>query len=161
MTERRIYLMRHGLAEDIAPSRRDADRRLLEEGRRRIERTFAAIKRLDLQVDLLASSPRLRCIETADVLAQSIRPQRREIWPELDCDVDEIALAARIDAESAGTSVMLVGHQPDCSAILSGWLCGRADAFSIKFRKGAIACVRVESLLPAGRATLEFFLPPL
>ncbi len=161
MAERRIYLVRHGVAEDIAPSGRDVDRRLTEDGRRRLERTLERMRRLDVSIDLLVSSPRVRAVQTADVLAAGLSPVRREIWSDLDCGVDQLALSARIDAEPPGRSVMLVGHQPDCSALLSYWLCGRPTAFPSKFRKGAIACVQADALPPAGRATLEFFLPPL
>ncbi len=161
MAERRIYLVRHGVAEDIAPSGRDADRRLTEEGRRRLEHTLERMRRLEVSIDILVSSPRVRAVQTADVLATVLPPARREIWSELDCGVDEIALSARIDAEPPGRSIMLVGHQPDCGALLAYWLCGRATAFPSKFRKGAIACVQADALPPVGRATLEFLLPPL
>ena len=33
-----LYLLRHGIAEDRAPSGRDADRRLTEEGRDKLRR---------------------------------------------------------------------------------------------------------------------------
>jgi phosphohistidine phosphatase len=158
MSERRIYLVRHGEAEDVSRTGRDRDRVLTAEGHSRMRRAGRGLARIDAQPTLLVSSPLVRARETADELAGSFPRARREVWDELVPGVDENALSQRLERDAAGDDVMLVGHEPDFGELLSYWLTGSRDGFRTRFRKGAVACLRAGMLPPQGRATLEWML---
>lgn len=158
MAQRRIYLVRHGVAEDYSDSGRDFDRRLTAEGREKMERAGAGLAALGVEVDLLVSSPLVRAIQTADALAPAYPSVRREVWDELACGVDEIALTARVEEVDAGTNVMLVGHEPDIGEILAYWLTGRTSGFYTRVRKGSVSCIVAGSLPPNGNTMLEWMM---
>jgi phosphohistidine phosphatase len=158
MSERRIYLVRHGEAEDVSHTGRDRDRALTSDGRSRTRRAARGLARLDAVPTLLASSPLVRARETADEIAASFPRARREVWDELSPGVDESALTDRLERLAAADDVMLVGHEPDFGELLAYWLTGSRSGFRTRFRKGAIACLRAGMLPPQGRATLEWML---
>ena len=108
----RLYVMRHGPAEDRAPSGRDADRKLTGDGRARVRRVAE-----ELRDDLAGAPPRvlasplLRARETAEIVAELLGSAAPEIRDELALDAD---LPLRLVAELAavGEDVLLVGHAP-------------------------------------------------
>jgi len=158
MPPRRIYLVRHGVAEEFSESGRDADRRLTDDGRAKMARAARALLELEVQVDLLVSSPLVRAIQTADEIAHALPAGRREVWEELVCGVDEVALTARLDEVEATANVLLVGHEPDIGEILAYWLTGRTGGFHTRVRKGSVSCLSAASLPPDGRATFEWMM---
>ncbi len=158
MSERRIYLVRHGEAEDVSSTGRDRDRALTPDGHVRTRRAARGLARLEAVPALLVSSPLLRARETADEIATVLSRARREIWDELSPGVDEYALVARIEGANPREDVMLVGHEPDLGELLAYFLTGSRSGFRTRFRKGAVACVRAGMPPPQGRATLEWML---
>ena len=111
MPNRKIYLLRHGKAESTSATGRDFDRSLTGEGRDILRASARGMVALGVEIDLLVSSPLVRAVQTADELAPAFAGVRREVWDELACGVDEIALAAgstsiRVSADSCwwGTS---------------------------------------------------------
>jgi len=156
MPERRVYLVRHAIAEEVAKSGRDDDRELTPDGRKKMARAAKGLVALGVEVDLLVSSPLVRAVQTADEIAEKLPKVRRDVWPELANGGDERALAARVE-ETSGANVMLVGHEPDLGRTLSYWLTGRPDDFATYVRKGSVACLLAGGLPPHGRATLEWF----
>ncbi len=158
MAQRRIYLARHGVAEDFSASGRDFDRRLTDEGRERMRRAGRGLATLGVDVELLVSSPLVRAVETADEVAGSLMPQRREVWEELSCGVDEIALTVRLEEALTSGSVFLVGHEPDIGELFAYWLTGRRGAFHTRVRKGSVSFLTAHSLPPDGRATFEWMM---
>ncbi|MDG2308811.1 MAG: phosphohistidine phosphatase SixA [Candidatus Binatia bacterium] len=158
MPQRRIYLVRHGVAEDYSDSGRDFDRRLTTEGHDKMARVARGLAELEVSVDLLVSSPLIRAIETADGLAAEFSGARREVWDELACGVDEIAFTARLAEVDPGANVMLVGHEPDIGELLAYWLTGRMGGFYTRVRKGSVSCLQAGSLPPDGAATFEWMM---
>ena len=73
MAQRRIYLVRHGVAEDDSDSGRDFDRHLTPEGQEKMARAAVGLRTLGVEVDVLVSSPLVRAIETADEIVARLR----------------------------------------------------------------------------------------
>src|ERR1051325_10335897 len=65
----RLYIMRHGPAEDAAPSGRDFDRSLSESGRARTTAVARELERRDERPVRILSSPLRRAVQTADIVA--------------------------------------------------------------------------------------------
>ncbi len=113
-----LYLVRHGEAERLAAS--DADRPLTDRGLLQAQRAAA---RIAVNRCLLLHSPYRRAVETADVIARHIGPQRQELadWliPSASAVAAERALAdLEPEAERFG-AVILVSHNPLVSQLLA------------------------------------------
>ncbi len=158
MSERRIYLVRHAIAEDRAGSGRDADRALTREGRRKMKRAARGLAAQGVRPSLILMSPLVRARETAEIVTEALAGVDLELCEALAPGVDEASITELLERRSPSGSVMLVGHEPDMGELLAFWLCGRVGAFQTRFRKGAVACLLAGMLPPHGRATLEWLL---
>ena len=113
----RLYVMRHGPAEDRAPSGRDFDRQLTPSGRevvRRVARAFQTVRAASLAAPLrILTSPRVRARETATIVRGAIVPipSDLELHDALGGE-ESIPLALITAAAAAGLDTLLVGHQP-------------------------------------------------
>ena len=70
-----LYLMRHGLAvEPGSPGfKMDADRALTHKGRRQLRKIARAMKGMELEFDLILSSPFVRARQTAEIVAATLK----------------------------------------------------------------------------------------
>lgn len=114
----KLYLMRHGPAEDEADSGVDADRALTASGRERVRNVAKALIEAKESPREILTSPLVRAVQTAEVVAivagvAQLRV-RREVGPGGDC-----ARLARFLSASGRKRAMLVGHEPDLSDLLS------------------------------------------
>ncbi|WP_433928062.1 phosphohistidine phosphatase SixA [Sorangium cellulosum] len=109
-----LYVMRHGPAEDRAPSGRDADRRLTPEGRERVQRVANELRRVRGGAPLarVLASPLARARETAAIAAPICGAPEVELADELALDAGlPLALVAAL--ARGGADALLVGHQPN------------------------------------------------
>lgn len=111
----RLYVMRHGPAEDRAPSGRDFDRALTPAGRAVVTRAAALLAERHAgrpgPAPRVVVSPLRRAQETAALVAAHLGAPEPATHDELGADfgVPE-ALVASLRAE--GADALLVGHQP-------------------------------------------------
>ena len=150
----KVYLMRHGPAEDYASSGRDFDRVLTAAGRERVRRVTEKLIERGETPRAIFSSPLARALQTAEVVAAMAPPAeavavRREIAPGGDAQglIKELQLAE-------AKRIMLVGHEPDIS-----WLCSQllSGEWSGGFEKAMVVGLR----LKIGEPTeLRFVLEP-
>ncbi|HTZ53020.1 MAG TPA: phosphohistidine phosphatase SixA [Spirochaetia bacterium] len=152
-----VYFLRHGDAgAKDRWSGRDEERPLTPEGAARIEREAAALAAFALPVELIFTSPLVRARQTAEIAAR--RLSLRDV---LKVDgrlkpgfgMDELASLLQ---DCRGTkALMLVGHEPDFSTIISACIGGG----SVEVKKGGVARVDIES--PASlRGVLVWLVPP-
>lgn len=158
MPERRIYLVRHAIAEDRSASGRDADRALTREGRKKMKRAARGLAALEIGEPTILTSPLLRARETADFLVEALPGAKLEVCDLLAPGVDANVLAAFLERHPSAGAVMLVGHEPDMGELVARWLTGARSGFATRFRKGAVACLIAGMLPPQGRATLDWFM---
>ncbi|AKT38628.1 SixA phosphatase family protein [Chondromyces crocatus] len=125
----RLYVMRHGPAEDRSATGRDADRALTAEGKGRVQAVALHLQgqRGSTSTLRILSSPLRRARETAEIMAGVLQEAERvgasELGPELR---EELALDAdlpqtlRLASEALGTGVdtLLVGHAPTVDHLL-------------------------------------------
>jgi phosphohistidine phosphatase len=121
MSERRIYIVRHAIAEDFAASGRDEDRALTPEGRKKMKRAARGLVALGIAPARLLSSPLVRAQQTSVVLVEGYPQVEIETCDLLAPGVDEHALTRLLNGRYAGADVMLVGHEPDLGELLSFW----------------------------------------
>lgn len=127
-----IYLIRHATAE-AAGEGGDATRRLTERGLREAEEAGRALRKRDVSVGRVLSSPLMRARETAERIASSFEPPLPvDIRPGLTSgaspqDYLDVVRGSEFPA------IALVGHMPDLGVFL-GVLTGQ----SLSFRPASI-----------------------
>lgn len=152
--------MRHGVAEEAGDGD-DRGRRLTPRGRRRIERATAGLQALGLTFDAIVTSPLPRAAETAAIVAAGLpdAPAPRELEAlEPDVPAADTLRALRLFARSR--DVLLVGHEPNLSQLLSLLLTGSSDGAALAMKKGGCAAVELTALVPGGGTTLRWLLAP-
>lgn len=156
---RTIYLLRHGIAEDPRPGLDDEDRRLTPEGKRKMTRAAAGLKRLGLEPDVVLSSPLRRAVETATIAARVLRPDRPiQIHPPLAPGHSPEQIVRGLDEFASARHLVLVGHEPTMGQLVSYLLTGSTGLMSVDFKKGAMAAIYVAAIPPRGRGSLGWFM---
>jgi phosphohistidine phosphatase len=153
-----LYIIRHAWAGSYGDPAwpDDFERPLTAEGSLRFAQVVRALAQRGFAPQLVATSPLVRCRQTAEVVARQTPLGPRVV--ELDAlvpgsDLAE-ALAWTVGAADGLEQVAWVGHAPDVG-ILAGALIGDATA-GIHFAKGAVAAIRFEEAPEAGGGELRW-----
>lgn len=135
----RLYLMRHGPAGFHGEWTADDDLRpLTPKGRDAVEAVAEQLARIAVEVDCILTSPLTRALQTAEIVASRLGASKLvEIDPRLGPGFDTEALVGILAEHSSASALMLVGHEPDFSGIVSALIGGGA----IDYKKGAVARV--------------------
>ena len=172
----KLYVMRHGPAQDDSPSGRDADRALTPAGRDRVAKVAEALLGQGEALFSILSSPLVRAVETAEIVADVTHLSRRareekkalragatggiETRRELGMGTEKLALLAEL-VRAGRKRVMIVGHEPDLSMLVVS-LVGKQLAAGMG--KGMVVGVKLTAdPRVAGlefRSTLRFVLEP-
>ena len=140
-----LYVVRHGIAVEEGLDGRDASRPLSSKGRRRFQKAAKAFGRLGRKLDLVLTSPLVRAVQTAEILAGATRHGEVAVLEELDPAVEAAELLEAL-AKRVGKSktVALVGHEPQLSSVLAALSGVSQESFDLK--KGAIVRLDVAAL---------------
>jgi phosphohistidine phosphatase len=154
-----VYIVRHGIAEDGEAGMPDGSRALTDKGRRRFRKTARAFARLGHELDLILTSPLVRAVQTAEILAGAVEHRAVAVLEELDPKFEVAALrtAAAKRARKA-TAIALVGHEPQLSGAIAAF-CG-VDAADLDLKKGAIVRLDLKKLDDKGPADGRWWLKP-
>jgi phosphohistidine phosphatase len=153
--ELELYLLRHAHAGDSSKwDGLDSERPLSQKGRRQAERLGAFLADRGFAPDAIVTSPKLRARQTAELVADAIG---------IAVHVDD-RLAGSLDPEMVGaitehvggTSIVLVGHDPDFSELLAAL----SGAEYLPMRKGTLARVDMGLPVQANGGVLRWLLPP-
>lgn len=156
-----IIFLRHapaGEREDWAGTGRpDSERPLTMDGRKRAREAAKGLARFIETADLVATSPWARAKETAEIMAKALGAPLVE---------SNFLLPHRSPASLAGwlsgldgQRVILVGHEPHLSKVIS-WLMTGSAAHAIVGLKKAQALLLDTKKASAGSAVLLWSLPP-
>lgn len=156
-----LFLMRHGVALDMeeAGVKRDADRPLSTDGRRKTHEVARAMKAMELEFDRIISSPLLRARDTAAIVAEELKSKKRlDLSDVLKPGCDPGSVVGLLKGAMV-RRVLLVGHEPDLSAVVSRFTTG-GDRLNVCFKKAGLCKLTVEALRDGHCATLEWLLTP-
>jgi phosphohistidine phosphatase len=145
-----IHLLRHGIAAAIGQENnfRDEQRALTPEGIAKMRQAAHGLKRLQVNFDVIASSPLIRARQTAEIVAEALKfCQPLDEWDELVPEGAIDAVLRRLHDFRECRSVLLVGHQPSIGCIASYLVFGDARV-SLPFKKGAVFCVQASDPPP-------------
>ena len=160
----KLYLLRHSNATERGSGKSAADdtqRPLTSAGRKKMAKIMRALRNLDLQVDLIFSSPYLRASETAVIAQDSLHMKNDQLilTKQLAPLGDSEQLIAEINSHDPIDNVLLVGHEPELSELTSLLISGE-PSISITLKKGGICCLSTDALIAGKCATLEWLLNP-
>jgi phosphohistidine phosphatase len=130
----------------------DEVRALAPRGRKRARRVARALARLGVSRPRVLHSPRLRALETADILLKRLGGEG------VACaalgEPPSPALLTRI----AGERVVIVGHEPWLGQLLAGLVVGMPRATRFRLKKAGLAWLEGEAR--PGGMRLRALLPP-
>ena len=154
-----IYVLRHGVATErgAAGYRRDSDRPLTKEGDEKMHQIAEAMLGMELKFDLILSSPYTRAEQTARIVANEL-DEEVTFTEALIPDGSPISLIAEINDEKP-QRLLLVGHEPDLSRLISVLVTGGGDAV-IDLKKGGLCKLTSDKLVFGQCATLNWLLTP-
>jgi phosphohistidine phosphatase len=158
-----LFVLRHGIAitrgDPGYPL--DSDRPLTAKGIKRMRRIANGMRRLQVRFDLILSSPYIRALETAFVVAreygigQALQTNvclKPEVLPE------EVIRTLK-GSYSAPRRIIIVGHEPQLSALVSTLTSGSASARPL-LKKGGLCKLEVDRIQVGKFATLLWLLTP-
>jgi phosphohistidine phosphatase len=126
-----LILWRHADAEDAAPGKPDAERRLTAKGEKQAKRMAAwLVKRLPDDARVVAS-PAKRAQQTARALTRHFATDAA-----IGTSAGPQSLLKAAGWPAAGGTVVIVGHQPTLGEAAALALTGKAAEWSV--RKGAL-----------------------
>jgi phosphohistidine phosphatase len=157
-----LYALRHGEAGKRIPSgSRDSERALTITGREEVGEIARALAKLDVKFDFIGTSPLKRSSQTAEIVAKALRTKNGNVeeWSELKPEGRRTDLYRRLSQFKAESSVLVVGHEPYLSTMISEIAFGNGTG-SIVLKKAGLAKLTVTSFQPKIKGELRWLLTP-
>ena len=157
-----LLILRHGIALDRNSPEAvdDATRPLTPKGKKRLARIAEQLLKLGYAFDWIVTSPLVRAAETAEIVAAAQKPK-----PPVDVCAALRPGGSREDVlgflakHPERKRVVLVGHEPDLSA-LAGWLIGAGRGANLEFKKGGCCLIEYDGLPERYSGRLVWWLTP-
>ena len=148
----RVIFIRHGSTEPGRNGKSDAARELTEAGKEEIRTTAKALRKIGVSLERVFTSPLVRAIQTARILAKvhrSAEPEKAGFLAPPG-HVAELRTTLRNCLEKGVSTVGLVGHAPSLNELLSETVVGRPD-IGVSLSKAGAACVELSPDENGGR----------
>ena len=159
----RILIIRHGIAEDreafAKSAQDDALRPLTKEGLKKMRKVARGLAQVVPKVDVIASSPLVRAVQTAELVSQAFDGVRAVQIAALSPRKPPAQLLEWLNAHPPDAVVALVGHEPHLSTFSCWLLTGLQESF-ITLKKGGAVLIEAANPVTAGRAKLLWSAKP-
>lgn len=132
-----VYLVRHGEAKS---EYEDPERPLADKGRSDVSILAEYVATLGLRISKIYHSERLRAKQTAEIFYQKLKPKDGLEQVKALTPYDDIQGALKI-IENAEEPIMIVGHLPHLSKLLSALVAGEQNKELVEFDAGGIVCI--------------------
>ena len=154
-----LYLVRHAIAAERGSEWPDDTKRpLTERGIGRFKEEVKGLRRVDVQVDEIFTSPLLRAKQTAELLAAGLEGKPPvKVLDTLAPGHTATSVMSSLAKVARRRRIALVGHEPDLGE-LAAHLIGAGRA--LPFKKGGICRIDVGSLTSRRAGALVWFVPP-
>jgi len=139
-----IYILRHGKAVERSQNiTSDSKRSLTEAGKKEMDCISNAIKNFEIEFDVIISSPLVRAKQTAETALKNVKSKKKSvvIWDELKPEINVMQTIKKLATLNPTSSILLVGHEPHLSSLISQIISG-SDNANISLKKGGFAHVR-------------------
>jgi len=128
------YLVQHGEAK---PESENPERPLTDKGRSEVLLVACHAAEIGIEVSKMLHSGKLRAKQTADILAQHLHP-RDGVHEMAGLSPMDPAEPARAIIEDLKKPMMIVGHLPHLSRLLSLLVTGNPEMEVVRFQMGGI-----------------------
>jgi phosphohistidine phosphatase len=159
---RRILIVRHAIAMERVEAAEAgidyAERPLTKDGWRKMKEIAEGLRPWVPELHLVATSPWLRAVQTAEILAGAYDAKVKEnalLLPDQGHD----ELLAWIGQVSDKKQLAIVGHEPSLSR-WAGWVLTGRDAALFPLKKGGACLIEFADALLPGQATLSWLMTP-
>jgi phosphohistidine phosphatase len=158
-----LYLLRHGIAVDPGAHgcKNDSERPLIPKGERRLRAAATAMEKLELSFDLILSSPFVRARQTAEIVAEELKLKKLLKFSDdlVPGGNSKGLIHALNELKPEPENLLLVGHEPSLSRLISLLVSGDADA-AIEMKKGGLCKLEAGELRHGRCARLAWLLTP-
>ncbi len=157
-----LYVMRHGLAVTRGSVRfsDDAQRPLVPEGKERMREIAEGLKQVGFEVVWVVSSPLVRALETAGIIAESLTSSAPvDVCEAMRPGGSPEDLITFLAKRPSRTRVLVVGHEPDLSE-LAARLIGAGSHANLAFKKGGCCMISFDEFPPKNPGQLVWWLTP-
>ena len=155
----KIYILRHGIAEEGHAGQPDSERALTPEGKKKLRNVLRTAAAAGIIPSLILTSPYRRALQTAQLAAEALNykgdllqikalepaSSARAVWDEIRAHKDQ-------------PEILLSGHEPLFSGLTAFLL--NCPNLQIDFKKGAIACVEIDRFAAEPHGVLKWLLTP-
>lgn len=146
-----LYFLRHGEADWPGWTKQDDERPLTDFGKKEVRQVAKFLNRLKVKPDLIVTSPLPRALQTAEVAAEELKTKlRQDEAIEPGFGISELSTVLKRHRSKA---LMLVGHEPDFSSVISALTGG-----FVKMSKAGVALIDIDPETEKGR--LLWLFPP-
>jgi phosphohistidine phosphatase len=155
----KLYLVRHGIAEDGHQGLPDEERQLTPEGRTKLKEIFRLARGAGVQPALILSSPLVRAVQTAEIAARELGYKNAiEQVRSLSPDANPRETWEDIRVHKTESELLLTSHNPLCAS-LAGYLLGTPE-LNVDYKKGAIMRIDFDSFGTEPHGVLRWFAVP-
>jgi phosphohistidine phosphatase len=154
-----LYLVRHAIAAERGSEWPDDTKRpLTERGVSRFKEEVKGLRRLDVEIDEIFTSPLIRARQTAELLAAGLEGKPSvKVLDTLAPGHTSAAVLSQLAKVAKRRRVALVGHEPELGE-LAAHLIGAGRALA--FKKGGLCRIDVGSLTTRRAGSLVWFVTP-
>jgi len=132
----KLYLIQHGMA---LSEEKDPAKPLSPEGKEETQRTAEFLKTKSIKVDAVWHSPKLRAIQTAQIVADSIFCSEIKERDDLN-PLDSVENFPQ-EIKSSNKNLMFIGHLPFLQKLASLLLSGSETNQLISFKNSGVVCL--------------------
>jgi phosphohistidine phosphatase SixA len=112
-----LYFLRHGEADWPGWTKPDDERPLTDFGKKEVRQVAKFLNRLKVKPDLIVTSPLPRALQTAEAAAEQLKTKlRQDEALEPGFGISELRTVLKRHRSKV---LMLVGHEPDFSSVIS------------------------------------------
>ncbi len=157
-----LCIMRHGIAvtRGSAEFPDDSKRPLTPDGKRKMKEIAQGLSRVGFAPDWVVTSPLVRAVETAEIVAESLGSNlAMDFCEALRPGGSAEALIAFLAKHPNRKRVLVVGHEPDLSELATR-LIGVGRHANVAFKKGGCCLINFDALPPKSPGRLVWWLTP-
>jgi phosphohistidine phosphatase len=156
----KIYILRHGIAEERRAGRADEKRALTDEGRAKLKLVLKRARSAKVSPSLILTSPYVRAVQTAEMAADVLGCKKKVVRTDalLPSSSSPEAVWRQIRELRNESGILLAGHEPLLSQTAS-YLLGEERTI-VEFKKGALALIEASGSGKTPEGVLRWLLTP-
>jgi phosphohistidine phosphatase len=159
-----LYIIRHAIAVDAGTPEYEDDlqRPLTHKGKEKMKKIAQGLWELEVQLDLILTSPAMRTMDTARILANRLDVKKDKVIATGNLEPTGYAdeLIKEINEKYGDVeNLALVGHEPYLSGLISVLLSGESN-ISLTLKKGGVCHLAIDTLQYGKCADLKWLLAP-